>query len=380
MATDLVCKIDKHFVSVTDPRVNRGTNYDLVEMIFMALTATLCGAQGWVDIERFAMAKFEWFERFIPLEKGVPSHDTMGRVFARLDTAEFLTAMHGWVDEFASCLRGQGVAIDGKVVRGSHDTRAGQSPLHLMTAYATQTRLCLRQMSVDGKSNEIPAAPVLLQLLELAGATVTMDAMHCQVETAQAILDRDADYLLCVKDNQSTLHQFLQEKFAHCNEPDAKLPGLVQHMTRERSHGREELRHYYTLPVTAADRKVLKRWPGLKSLTMVYRQRTVGDSESTEIAYYISSHEPKVRALAEHIRSHWSIENSQHHVLDVTFAEDASRIRQGSAPEISSALRRMALNILQLDTTVKDNIRGKRLRAGWDEKVLERIWSAFSHA
>ena len=378
MATDLVCKIDKHFVSVTDPRVNRGTNYDLVEMIFMALTATLCGAQGWVDIERFAMAKFEWFERFIPMEKGVPSHDTMGRVFARLDTAEFLTAMHGWVDEFASCLRGQGVAIDGKVVRGSHDTQANQSPLYLMTAYATQARLCLRQMSVDGKSNEIPAAPVLLQLLELAGATVTMDALHCQVETAQAILDRDADYVLCVKDNQLTLHQFLQEKFAHGNEPDAKLPGLVQHLTRERSHGRQELRHYYTLPVTVADRKVFKRWPGLKSLTMVYRQRTVGDTESTEIAYYISSHEPKVRALAEHIRSHWSIENSQHHVLDVTFAEDASRIRQGSAPEISSALRRMALNILQQDTTVKDNIRGKRLRAGWDEQVLERIWSAFS--
>ena len=163
MATDLVCKINKHFVKVTDPRVDRGTNYDLVEMIFIALTATMCGAQGWADIERFAMAKFDWFERFIPLEKGVPSHDTFGRVFARLDTAEFLTAMHGWVDEFAGCLRGQGVAIDGKVVRGSHDAAAGQSPLHLMTAYATQTRLCLRQMSVDGKSNEIPAAPELLK-------------------------------------------------------------------------------------------------------------------------------------------------------------------------------------------------------------------------
>lgn len=377
MATDLVCKIDKHFVKVTDPRVDRGTNYDLVEMIFIALTATMCGAQGWADIERFAMAKFDWFERLIPLEKGVPSHDTLGRVFARLDTAEFLTAMHGWVDEFAGCLRGQGVAIDGKVVRGSHDAAAGQSPLHLMTAYATQTRLCLRQMSVDGKSNEIPAAPELLKLIELAGATVTMDAMHCQVETAQAILDREADYLLSVKDNQPTLHQFLQGKFSQCAEPDAKPPGMTQHITREKSHGRQELRHYYTLPATASDQKVLSRWPGLKSFTMVYRQRTVGDQESTEIAYYISSHEPKVRTLAEHIRGHWSIENSQHYVLDVTFAEDASRIRQGSAPEISSAIRRMALNILQLDTTVKDNIRGKRLRAGWDEQVLERIWSAF---
>ena len=378
MATDLLCKIDKHFAPVTDPRVNRGTNYDLVEMIFIALSATLCGAQGWADIERFAMAKFEWFERFIPLEKGVPSHDTMGRVFARLDTAEFLTAMHGWVDEFAGCLRGKGVAIDGKVVCGSFDTAAGQSPLHLMTAYATQTRLCLRQLSVDGKSNEIPAAPLLLQLLELAGATVTMDAMHCQVETAQAILDRDADYVLSAKDNQPTLYNFLQEKFADCHEADAKVPGLVQHLTRERSHGRQELRHYYTLPATVADQKVLSRWPGLKSFTMVYRQRTVGDQESNEIAYFISSHAPKVRALAGHIRDHWSIENSQHYVLDVTFAEDASRIRKGSAPEISSAIRRMALNILQLDTTVKDNIRGKRLRAGWDEQVLERIWSAFS--
>ena len=378
MATDLLCKIDKYFAPVTDPRVNRGTNYDLVEMIFIALSATLCGAQGWADIERFAMAKFEWFERFIPLEKGVPSHDTMGRVFARLDTAEFLTAMHGWVDEFAGCLRGKGVAIDGKVVCGSFDTAAGQSPLHLMTAYATQTRLCLRQLSVDGKSNEIPAAPLLLQLLELAGATVTMDAMHCQVETAQAILDRDADYVLSAKDNQPTLYNFLQEKFADCHEADAKVPGLVQHLARERSHGRQELRHYYTLPATVADQKVLSRWPGLKSFTMVYRQRTVGDQESNEIAYFISSHAPKVRALAGHIRDHWSIENSQHYVLDVTFAEDASRIRKGSAPEISSAIRRMALNILQRDTTVKDNIRGKRLRAGWDEQVLAGIWSAFS--
>lgn len=246
-----------------------------------------------------------------------------------------------------------------------------------MTAYATQTRLCLRQMSVEGKSNEIPAVPVLLQLLELSGATVTMDAMHCQVETAQAILDREADYLLSANDNQPTLYKYLQEKCAHCNDADAKPPGLTQHVTRERSHGRQELRHYYTLPTTKADQKVLSRWPGLKSFTMVYRQRTIGEQESTEIAYFISSHAPKVRALAGHIRGHWSIENSQHHVLDVTFEEDASRIRKGSAPEVSPAIRRMSLNILQLDTTVKDNICGKRLRAGWDDRVLEGIWSAF---
>lgn len=378
MTTTAASRVYKHFENLTDPRVYRGTNHDLLEMIFMALTATICGANGWADVERFVFAKSDWFERFTPLEKGVPSHDTFSRVFARIDTADFLTAMHGWVDEFAGSLRGKGVAIDGKTLRGSYDTQAGRSALHTITAFATETRLCLRQMSVDEKSNEIPAVPLLLKLLELDGATVTLDAMHCQVETAQAILDGNADYLLSAKDNQPTLHQYLQDKFeAFCN-ADFQVEGLRQLVTQERSHGRQERRHYFAMAASDADRKALKRWPGLKSLVMVFRQRTVGDKEQTEIAYFISSHEPKVRALAGHIRGHWAIENSLHHVLDVTFTEDASRIRRGTAPEISASIRRMALNILQKDTTVKDNIRGKRLRAGWDEQVLNQIWTAFS--
>ena len=371
-------RVCKHFEIVTDPRVNRGTNHDLFEMIFMALTATICGANGWADVERFVNAKLDWFQQFLPLEKGVPSHDTFGRVFARLDTAEFLTAMQGWVQEFSGSLRGKGVAIDGKTLCGSYDTQAGQSALHTITAFATETRLCLRQMAVGEKSNEIPAVPVLLKLLELEGATVTLDAMHCQVETAQAILDGQADYLLSVKDNQPTLHQYLQDKFEDCCDADFQVEGLRRVVTRERSHGRDERRQYYVMEASKADQKALKRWPGLKTLAMVFRQRQVGDKEQTEIAYFISSHEPKVRALAGHIRNHWAIENRQHHVLDVTFTEDASRIRQGTAPEISASLRRMALNILQRDITVKDNIRGKRLRAGWDETVLERIWTGIS--
>lgn len=378
MSKGAACRIYKHFEKVTDPRVDRGANHDLLEMVFMAITATMCGANGWADVERFVKAKRDWFERFLSLEHGVPSHDTFGRVFSRLDTAEFLTAMHGWVDEFAGSLRGQGVAIDGKTLRGSFDDAAGRSPLHTITAFATQTRLCLRQMSVDEKSNEIPAVPVLLQLLELAGATVTLDAMHCQVETAQAILDREADYLLSVKENQRTLHQYLRQKFEACCDVDFQVDGLRRLVTQERSHGREERRQYYVLEASSADRKALKRWPGLKSLIMVFRQRTTGETEQMEMTYFISSHAPKVRALAKHIRGHWAIETSLHHVLDVTFTEDASRIRRGTAPEISASIRRLALNILQQDTTVKDNIRGKRLRAGWDEQVLDQIWTAFS--
>lgn len=368
----------KHFEKVTDPRVNRGTNHDLHEMVFMALTATICGANGWADVERFVTAKCDWFERFIAMENGVPSHDTLGRIFARLDTAEFLSAMHEWADEFTGSLRNKGVAIDGKVLRGSFDKASGKSALHTITAFAVGTRTCLRQMSVSEKSNEIPAVPVLLKLLELNGATITLDAMHCQTETAQAILDADADFILSVKDNQPSLHQYLMDKFQAFGETDFNTEGLRKLITKEKSHGRHERREYYVIAVSDEDKKALKRWPGLKSVGMVFRKRTIGEKVEMETSFFITSHKPKVRALAEHIRGHWSIENSQHHVLDVTFAEDASRIRTGTAPEISASIRRMALNVLQRDKTVKDNIRGKRLRAGWDENVLERIWTAFS--
>jgi predicted transposase YbfD/YdcC len=370
--------IYKHFERVTDPRANRGFNHNLYEMVFMALTAAICGANGWADVERFVKGKRDWFARFIAMEGGVPSHDTFGRVFARLDTGEFLTAMHEWADEFAGSLRNKGVAIDGKVLRGSFDKASGQSAIHTITAFAVGTRTCLRQMSVSEKSNEIPAVPVLLKLLELEGATVTLDAMHCQTETAQAILDADADYLLTVKDNQPMLHKYLLDKFEALGEADYTAKGLRRLITNEKSHGRRERRAYYVIAVSDEDQKALNRWPGLKSVGMVFRQRSIGDKVSVETSFFITSHEPKVRALAEHIRGHWSIENSQHHVLDVTFAEDASRIRSGTAPEISASIRRMALNVLQQDKTVKDNIRGKRLRAGWDEAVLDRIWAAFS--
>ena len=368
----------KHFEKVTDPRAYRGPTHDLHEMIFMALTATVCGANGWADVERFVDARFDWFEKYVPMENGVPRHDTFGRIFARLDAGEFLSAMHGWADEFAGNLRNKGVAIDGKTLRGSFDKASGKSAVHTITAFAVGTRTVLRQMSVDAKSNEIPAVPLLLQLLELDGAIVTLDAMHCQTKTAQAIIDAEADYILSVKANQPNLHKYLLDKFVEFAESDFNAEGLRRLITREQSHGRLERRTYYAIAVSDADRKVLKRWPGLQSVGMVVRERTIGEKDELETSFFITSLAPKVRALASHIRGHRGIENSQHYILDVTFAEDSSRIRSGTAPEISASIRRMALNILQRDMTVKDNIRGKRLRAGWDETVLDKIWAAFS--
>jgi predicted transposase YbfD/YdcC len=377
MATGPAAIVETHFENLTDPRVNRGANHDLIELIFMALTATLCGAQGWADVERFVHSKRQWFRQFIALAHGVPSHDTFGRVFARLDTVEFLSALHAWLDAFAASLRGQAVAIDGKTLRGSFDRAAGKSALHSITAYVCDLRVCLRQMSVDDKSNEIPAVRELLKLMELSGATVTLDAMHCQVETAAAIRHADADYILMVKGNQQSLHDALFEQFIEHGEANYQVPGLRRHVSLEKSHGRRERREVHVIEAPAQI-PALSRWPGVRSIGMIYRRCESGAKIHEEHQFFISSHPPKVRMLSGLIRGHWSIENRQHWVLDVIFSEDASRIRKGNAPEISGAFRRLALNILQRDTSIKENIRGKRLRAGWDERVLNGIYAGIS--
>jgi predicted transposase YbfD/YdcC len=232
-------------------------------------------------------------------------------------------------------------------------------------------------MSVDDKSNEIPAVRELLTLMELSGATVTLDAMHCQVETAAAIQQAEADYILTVKGNQESLYTALLERFIEYGETDYQIPGLRRHVTVEKSHGRKERREIYVIDAPAQE-PALARWPGVRSIGMIYRCRESGQKTHEETMFFITSHPPRVKMLSGFIRAHWGIENRQHWILDVTFSEDASRIRKGNAPEISAAFRRMALNILQRDTSIKENIRGKRLRAGWDEKVLNAIYAGFS--
>ncbi len=369
-------EIVTYFEEVTDPRVERGSNHPLLEMIFISLVGYLCGCNDWSSVARFARDREPWFSKYIELPFGVPSHDTFSRVFARLDTAQFLVAMHAWVDRFAGNLRGQGVAIDGKVLRGSFDKAVGQSALHTLTAYATATRLCLRQMKVDDKSNEIPAVPELLKLIELNGAIVTLDAMHCQVETAAAILDAGADYVLAVKNNQPKLYSFLFDLFEEAFEDSSKTR-MYRFVTCDKSHGRHERREHITIKAPAC--RELTKWVGLESITMVYRTATETRSgkERENVMFYISSCKPKVKKLAQHIRGHWGIENGLHHLLDVTFTEDKSRIRKGAGPEIAACLRRMATNILKLDTTIKDNVRGKRMSAGWNEDTLEKLLAGF---
>jgi predicted transposase YbfD/YdcC len=359
------------FADLTDPRIDRTKLHRLSDMVAMALCATICGADSWADVERFGKEKLDWLRTFLPLENGVPSHDTFGRVFALLDTNEFLACLTSWVNSLQLDLKGTSVAIDGKTLRCSFDAASGREALHLVNAWAGELRVSLGQLAVDEQSNEIPAVRKLLELLDLKGAVVTVDAMHCQKETAQAILNRDADYVLSVKANQPTLLQELQQRFTAYGDDDWR--SVKRCASNEAKHGRCERREYYVAP---APSELGGQWPSARSIGMVYRRRETAGGLSEEVAYFISSLPPKVRALAGHVRGHWGIENSLHWTLDVTFSEDKSRIRTGQGPQIAAAFRRLALSILKQDTTLKENIHGKRVRAGWNNKTLQAILTA----
>ncbi len=361
-----------HFDKLTDPRINRTKRHELLNLIILAVCATLGGANGWVDIARFAKTKLVFFRQFLELPNGIPSHDTFGRVFARLDPSCLLRCIQSWLAAFRSAVDRELVAIDGKTLRGSFDTASAQQPLHLVSAWASQARLVLGQVAVAQKSNEITAIPALLELLDLQGCIVTIDAMGCQKEIAAAIRARGADYVLAVKDNQPTLHQLVQQAIGG----EGHRPVVRRIKTVERKHGRQETREYVVAPAPAALVRE-KEWKDVASIGMVLRTREVGGKVSEEVACYVSSLPPKVKRFARAVRSHWGIENRLHWSLDVNFAEDQSRVRKDHGPANLGMLRRLTLSILQQDTSVTDNIHGKRLIAGWDERYLLTILAGF---
>ena len=359
-----------HFSDLDDPRLNRGNNHSLFDMVVIGVVATACGANHWTDVERFGKAKIDWFEKYLTLEYGIPSHDTFSRVFRCLDTSQFLSCLQNWISSLNLDMDGQAVAIDGKTLRHSFDNAIGIGSLHVVNAWAGDLRICLGQIAVPDKSNEITAVPKLLEFLDLKGAVVTLDAMHCQTATAESIQAQEADYVLTVKRNQPTLFNRLDELFLQ------QECAIRRHTTKEKGHGREEIREY---AVAAAPEDLKVEWKGIQSAGMVFRIFTdLTTNETTEeLTYFISSLPPKVRAISKYVRGHWRVENSLHWSLDVTFAEDSSRIRKGNGAEVTSIFRRLALTLLQQDTTINDNIRGKRLRAGWDNEILDGLFQGF---
>lgn len=351
------------FAELPDPRTGPAQRHDLTEMILMALCAVMCGADSWVDVAEWAEDNEAWLKRYLVLAHGTPSHDTFGRVFRLLDAKVFEAGFRTWIGGLAGAVAGV-IAIDGKTACGSKD--GYNTALHTISAYATASGLCLAQEHTRGKGNEIPAIKALLDTLALKGCIVTLDAIGCQTEIAQKILDRGGDYLLAVKDNQETLANALREFFADGEAAGFGSLPVSLHRTVEKDHGRIETRRaLWVSELSWLDKKLRTHWPKLAGVGMIERQRDINGTVSMERAFYIGSQGVTTAAsFATAARSHWGIENSLHWVLDVTFREDGCRVRKDHAPHNFAALRKLALALLRQDTQYpKRSLRSRRKTA-----------------
>ena len=363
----------EHFADLTDPRVERTKLHQLLDILVMAMCATICGAEGWEDFAEFGKAKREWFETFLELPNGIPSPDTFRRVLQRLDPKEFEACFLRWVQSVNKIASGQIVALDGKQLRGSRDAAASLSAIHMVSAWACENRLVLGQIKVDDKSNEITALPELLRALALTGCIVTIDAMGCQTKIAEQIIDGEADYVLALKGNQGLLHEDVANYFSWAERTGFQEIAYTFAETLEKDHGRiEHRRCWATGDVAWLEQQA--QWRGLQSIVMVEADREViGKGRTVERRYFISSLPAEAKPLLAAVRGHWGIENSLHWCLDVAMREDASRIRRDHAPENVAILRHIALNLLKQEKSCKLGIKRKQLKAGWEHDYLLKV-------
>jgi predicted transposase YbfD/YdcC len=370
----------EYFAGLPDPRrENQNKRHELIDIIGISILATICGAEHFTEMEEWGEANEEWLRSFLKLPNGIPSHDTFGAVFARLDSTEFKKCFAAWVESIRTATAGEVIPIDGKTMRRSGSK--GQGAVHIVSAWASRNRLTLGQVKVDEKSNEITAIPELLQLLYLKGCVVTIDAMGTQKEIAKLICEKEADYVLALKDNQPNLRAevegiFEAELAQRKKEESSKKPRSANAAdfieTIDNNHGRRETRRVYSL---SAPEFLLNKeaWQGLKSLIMVEAIREVSGQVSTERRYYIASLAPNAELAANAVRTHWTIENSLHWVLDLAFREDDLRVRAGNAPENLALIRKLTHNLLQQEKTLNRGIKTKRRKAGWDRSYLLKV-------
>lgn len=362
----------EHFSKLDDPRrYNR--RHLLLDIVVIAICAVICGADDWEAVEEFGKSKYKWFKGFLKLPHGIPSHHTFRRVFACLDAEQFRACFKEWIKAVYKITKGQIVAIDGKKLRRSHDKTLGKKAIHMVSAWAAENRLILGQVKVDDKSNEITAIPQLLDVLEITGCIVTIDAMGCQKEISKRIVGQDADYMLALKENQGGLYDDVQELFNYAEETE--FADCDYHRTIDKGHGRIEVRECWT--ISSSEYLVYLRnlldWANLRTIVMVKRERRLGAKIETEVKYYISSLVSRAQHILDIVRGHWGIENRVHWVLDIAFREDDSRLRKGNGAQNFAVLRRIALNLLKQEKTAKCGVKNKRLKAGWDEDYLLKV-------
>ena len=364
-----VASIKKYFALLKDPRVRNRTQHRLIDIIAIALCGVIANCDTWAEIVDFGNTHSSWLKRFLQLPHGIPSQDTFERVFAKINPTAFSSCCVHWLRNVSDLIGLAHIAIDGKTLRGSGSSTLG--PLHLVSAWATEAKLSLGEVAVEGKSSEIKAIPELLKLLDLKGTLVTIDAIGCQKAIAKQIIDQGGDYLLAVKGNQEHLLEDIQATVAKALDGELAKNQVVSISTSEAAHGRKEKRTYHT--ITNLDEiRDRKLWAGLSTVCMCWRECTVNGETTEEVRYFIASGRTGARKLAKATRNHWGIENNQHWQLDVSFGEDASKIQERNRARNFASMRRLALGVLKRNPA-KKSIRAKRKLAAQDSAFLTEI-------
>ena len=361
----------EHFSDLKDPRDDKNKKHQLIDILFLVIAAVLSGAEGWEAIETFGKEKLEWLRKYFPFANGVPSHDCIRMVLISLSPKALQACFARWVQAVVEVANGEVVAIDGKTIRRSFDRAEGLGPIHMVSAWAKGNGVCLGQVKTEEKSNEIPAIPALLGLLELHSCIVTIDAMGGQREIAEKIRAQGADYVLAVKKNQQELHEAIEDYFEAAQQAGYRAVPLERVEEVDSGHGRVEVRRYELVGDLSTLPKP-EQWKDLHGIARVECERHVGKQVSSEVCYYITSFGQKVERLAEAVRGHWGIENSLHWVLDVTFREDDSRLRSGYGAENFAVIRHIALNLLKREPS-KGSLKRKRYKAALSNEFRSNV-------
>jgi predicted transposase YbfD/YdcC len=374
VAAEAIAALEEYFAGLPDPRIERCRRHKLIDIVTIAICSVLCGGEGFTDMEEFGQARHEWLKTFLELPHGIPSHDTFGRVFARLSPAGFEACFENWVRVNVKKLSGEVVSLDGKRARHSYDKAEGKEAIELVSAWARTQRLTLGQVKVASTSNEITAVPELLKVIEMEGAVVTVDALNTQKEIAAQIRARHAHYVMALKGNHAGLKKEVRELFCAIKEERTSGYQIETSRTIDKEHGRIEQRtcwHVEVLPERFGEGHL---WKDLRSVAMVEAIREVGAEVTHEVRYYLSSLEVEAEKMNEIIRGHWAIENSCHWILDVVFREDDSRVRAGNAAQNLALVRKIALNMLSREKSCKRGIKVKRFKAALDLQYLLKVF------